>query len=53
MLVLKAIEDAVADTLRRVTESERELFHRWLVGACMEAYFAEEAKPPQGQPGPE
>jgi hypothetical protein len=35
------VAEQVAEKVRRVTETERELFHRWIVAACMQAYFAE------------
>src|SRR5256885_16819983 len=43
LLVLKAIEEAVADTLRRGTGSERAVFHRWPAGAWPAAHITAEA----------
>jgi hypothetical protein len=44
LLALKAIEEPVAESLGRADDEARSSFRQWLVGACMRAYFADEAK---------
>ena len=44
LLAMKAVEEEVAVTLEVDNTQDRDRFRMWLVGACMRAFFAEDAK---------
>jgi len=41
LLALKAIEEQVANSVRHVDTDQREHLRRWMVGACLRAYFSD------------
>ena len=44
LLAMKAIEKETAVTLRVDNTQDRDRFRTWLVGACMRAFFAQDAE---------
>ena len=41
LLALKAIEDQVANSVRHVDTDQRDHLRRWMVAACLRAYFSD------------